>query len=136
MNLDVVDAGWLMGVSALIAAASGAWLSRRGQRDTATQTAAAGKLAERVQAFDEMGHLVEELKGQLTSCRDAMRANEVEHERRHSDQGKRCKAELDTALDTVAVLQNVVRDEIEKEAANVVKARARRHRHTDHGEDT
>lgn len=132
MELSGADAGWLMGIAALIAALSGWSLSRRGQRDTATQTQAASKLAERVQAFDEMKSLVDELNAQLKDARAAVREAAVENDRRSDEQGRRCRTAIDHALDTIAVLQHVVRDEIEKEAAEVVRAEAKRHVNTDH----
>lgn len=131
-SVTTPDPGWLIAIATLFAAVSGYYLSKRGQRDTATQQGAATKLAERVQAFDEMKTLVDELNGQLRDARAALREAAVENDRRSDEQGRRCRVAIDHALDTIAVLQHVVRDEIEKEAAEVVKAEARRHTNTDH----
>lgn len=132
----MIDAtGIIMAVSGTVVGVGGLVLSRRGQKDEAVQEAAATKLADRVQGYNELAAYTDRIEKQLEKATAALTAQEVTADRRRNEQSQRCRAALSSAMDTLHTLQAVVRAEISKEAAHDAIDEAGRHLAVDHPEE-
>lgn len=129
------------GIASLILALVGAaglvtsyLLSKRGQKKDEKQQDAANRLAERMQAFDEMKELLDRHNSELTRMREENERLETKGNDRLERQKSRCRSVIEEMTSTVTALQGVVVSEVAREAAQTTADAAQRHLDRDHQE--
>lgn len=126
---------FLMALGAIFTGVAGWALSKRGQRDTAVQQAAANQLQTRVNTVDELESVIEHLKEERDRAEKAAdilrRQNTADADR----QAARCQVQIDRLIDNVATLQSIVNDEIARQAALDSIRSAQAHEAGDHGRE-
>lgn len=123
----------LMGLSSGGVVWAGVWLSRRGQKDTAIQQAAANALQTRVNTVDELESVIEHLKEERDRAEQAAEALRRQNTAEADRQAARCQVQIDRLIDNVATLQTIVQDEIARTAALDSIRTAQQHEADEHG---
>lgn len=109
-------------------------LSKRGAKAQEEQDQKAGRLAERVQAFDELESLNGRLNDEIERLRKVASETEAAGQRRIEWQAQRCRHRLEELIATVTTLQGVVLSEVAKVSAGESAASATAHIESDHAE--
>lgn len=125
----------LMGIGTLGIGWAGWVLSKRGQRDTREQQAAANMLQTRVNTVDELESVITHLKAERDRAEAERDRLAAQHTAESQAQAARCQVQIDRLVDNVATLQSIVSDEIARAAALGAVQDAQRHETDDHGRE-
>lgn len=106
--------------------------SRGAQDKTAEIEERRVKVEEQQQRHSELRDYTDRVERDLREARAALAETHRENDRRSDAQAARCAAALSSAMDTVHVLQRVVRDEIAAAAAEVAIDEALEHTTSNH----
>lgn len=141
VQIDVsgaVIAALALVVVALLGLAGAIYSARtsRGAQDKSTEVEGRRlKLEEQQQRHSELRDYTDRVERELKEARDALNRGRIENDRRQDGQAARCAAALSSAMDTVHLLQQVVRDEVAAAAADTAIDDALGHTTTDHPEE-
>lgn len=121
----------LVGVGGLV---TSTLLSRQGTRRQEIQEHAAGKLNERIQAFQELERLNDNLREENERLRGLLGEAEQVGNHRLAIQAGRCRDRLEDLIAVVAGLRGVVLSEIARASADTATDTAQTHLRSDHPE--
>lgn len=140
---DVDIASLIVALTGVLALVVGHVNNKRGQKQQAAQQVTANTLQGQAQQFEQQGAIIAELRTQRAEDRaehaadiERLKAQHTEDVARlkaqHTEEGARCIEARTELVGTVALLSDVVRDEVARSLADMALADSVKHDERDH----